>query len=101
MLRGLGLKPELIGAAETRRRLPVLEGGERPAGALMHRDAIVHHDAVLYAYRAAARRLGVRLLEDCEALEGLVSGAAVAGVRTSSGADRSTPLCNYAGGSSW
>ena len=47
MLRGLGLKPELIGAAETLRRLPVLAGGERPAGALMHRDAIVHHDAVL------------------------------------------------------
>jgi sarcosine oxidase subunit beta len=98
MLRGLGLKPELIGAAETLRRLPVLEGGERPAGALMHRDAIVHHDAVLYAYRAAARRLGVRLLEDCEALEVLVSGTAIAGIRTSSGEIRGTTLVNAAGG---
>ena len=98
MLRGLGLKPELIGAAETLRRLPVLDGGERPAGALMHRDAIVHHDAVLYAYRAAARRLGVRLLEDCEALEVLTSGSAVAGIRTSTGEIRGTTIVNAAGG---
>jgi len=98
MLRGLGLKPELIGAAETLRRLPVLEGGERPAGALMHPDAIVHHDAVLYAYRAAARRLGVRLLEDCEALEVLTSGNAVAGIRTTTGEIRGTTLVNAAGG---
>ena len=85
MLLGLGLRPELIGASETLRRLPVLAGGEKPAGALMHRDAIVHHDAVLYAYRAAAKRLGIRLMEDCEALEVLVNGNAVAGLRTSAG----------------
>ena len=68
MLQGLGLKPDLIGTAETLRRLPILNGGERPAGALMHSDAIVHHDAVLYAYRAACHRQGIKLGENCEVL---------------------------------
>ncbi len=98
MLRGLGLKPQLIGPAETLRRLPVLEGGERPAGALMHPDAIVHHDAVLYAYRAAARRLGVRLMEQTEVLEVLKQGDEVAGVRTADGEVRASKVVNAAGG---
>jgi sarcosine oxidase subunit beta len=98
MLRGLGLRPELIGAGETLRRLPILAEGERPAGALMHRDAIVHHDAVLYAYRAAARRLGIHLREDCEALEPLIGGNAIAGVRTGSGDIAGPVLVNAAGG---
>jgi len=49
MLRGLGLRPELIGASETLRRLRVLVGGEAPAGALMQRDPSVQHAAVLYS----------------------------------------------------
>jgi len=98
MLRGLGLKPELIGSAQTLRRLPVLEGGERPAGALLHNDAIVHHDAVLYAYRAAARRLGVSLMEDSEVLEVLRRGDEVAGVRTAAGEIQAPVVVNAAGG---
>ena len=98
MLRGLGLSPELIGEAETLRRLPVLKGGERPVGALMHRDAIVHHDAVLYGYRAACRRAGVELLENREAIEVLVGGEAVFGVRTSDGEIRAPIVVNAAGG---
>jgi sarcosine oxidase subunit beta len=98
MLRGLALSPELVGTAETLRRLPVLAGGERPAGALFHRDAIVHHDAVLYAYRAACRRFGVHLIEDCEAIEPLVSGREIAGVKTASGDIRAPIVVNAAGG---
>src|SRR5262249_13018193 len=98
MLRRLGLAPELVGAAETLRRLPVLEGGERPAGALMHRDAIVHHDAVLYAYRTEARRRSVRLLEGREALELLTSGGRIAGIRTGSGDIVAPVVVNAAGG---
>ena len=98
MLRGLGLRPELFGASETLRRLSVLAGGEKPAGALMHRDAIVHHDAVLYAYRGAAERLGIRLTENCEALDMLASGNAVAGLRTSAGDIKAATVVNAAGG---
>ena len=98
MLRSLGLKPELIGSAETMRRLPVLEGGKRPTGALMHSDAIVHHDAVLYAYRAAARRLGIRLMEETEVVEVLRQGDEVTGVRTAAGEVRAGLVVNAAGG---
>ena len=88
MLRGLGLKPELVGSAETLRRLPILEGGDRPSGALMHDDAIVHHDAVMSAYRAACaparhrrRRRRARSSKSSRA------GAQIAGVRTGSRRD--------------
>jgi sarcosine oxidase, subunit beta len=98
MLRGLGLAPELIGGAETLRRLPVLAGGERPVGALTHRDAIVHHDAVLHAYRAACLRRGVTLIENCEAIEPLLNGARVEGIRTATGDIRAPIVVNAAGG---
>lgn len=98
MLRGLGLRPELIGRAETLRRLPILEGGERPAGALLHRDAIVHHDAVLHAYRAAARKLGVRLMEGIEALAVLANAGKVEGLRSGAGDILAPVVVNAAGG---
>jgi sarcosine oxidase subunit beta len=98
MLRGLGLTTELIGPDETLRRLPILAGGERPAGSLMHRDAIVHHDAVLFAYRAACLRRGVRLVENCEAIEPLLSGARIEGVCTTAGDIRAPVVVNAAGG---
>jgi sarcosine oxidase subunit beta len=97
MLRGLGLSPELIGKAETLRRLPVLAGGEDPVGALMHRDAIVHHDAVLYAYRRACRNAGVELLENCEAID-VLRADAVSGVRTGAGDILAPLVVNAAGG---
>jgi glycine/D-amino acid oxidase-like deaminating enzyme len=98
MLRGLGLRPELVGGAETLRRLPILAGGDRPAGALMHDDAIVHHDAVMSAYRAACRRAGVAVEEGSEVVEALRSGPQIVGVRTQIGEIRAPVVVNATGG---
>lgn len=62
--REFGLRTELLDGAATVRRLPILRGGEPPAGALLHADASVHHDSVMFAYRAACRRAGVELREN-------------------------------------
>lgn len=98
MLRGLGLEPELVGSAETLRRLPILEGGDRPSGALLHDDAIVHHDAVMSAYRAACRRAGIAVEEASEVLEVQRTGARVAGVRTAATEIRAPLVVNATGG---
>jgi sarcosine oxidase subunit beta len=98
MLRGLGLRPELVGGAETLRRLPILEGGDRPAGALLHNDAIVHHDAVMSAYRAACRNAGIAIEEDTEVLEIQRSGSTVIGVRTAREEIRAPLVVNATGG---
>ena len=54
--REFALRTELLDGPATLRRLPILSGGEPPLGALIHADASVHHDAVMFAYRAACRR---------------------------------------------
>lgn len=46
----LGITSALLSPDETLRHLPVFEGGEPVAGAVLSDDAIVHHDAVVWAY---------------------------------------------------
>lgn len=98
MLRRLGLKPDLLSGKAALRRLPILEGGDEPAGALLHNDAIVHHDAVLSAYRAACGRNGVAIEEGKEVIEVLRAGSAVAGVRLKDEEIRVPLVVNATGG---
>jgi glycine/D-amino acid oxidase-like deaminating enzyme len=46
----IGVDSRLLSPEDTLRRLPVLRGGEPVAGAVLHDDAIVHHDAVVWAH---------------------------------------------------
>jgi sarcosine oxidase subunit beta len=50
MHRRLGIRSALLTPAETIRHLPVFEGGEQVAGSVLSDDAIVHHDAVVWAH---------------------------------------------------
>lgn len=70
MHHALGLESRLLSADETLRRLPVLRGGEPVAGAVLHDDAIVHHDAVVWAHLEHLATRGIRL----------VAGASVTGI---------------------
>ena len=46
----LGITSALLSPDETLRHLPVFEGGEPVAGSVLSDDAIVHHDAVVWAH---------------------------------------------------
>jgi sarcosine oxidase subunit beta len=81
MLSGLGIRPRLLDRRGALRRLPVLRRGESPEAAILGRDAIVHHDAVVYAYRRAAKAAGLDLRERTEVLAIDTEGGAVTGVR--------------------
>lgn len=98
MLRELGIPASLSGPREARQRLPVLRGGEPPAGAMLGRDAIVHHDAVVYAYRKACVAAGVRLLERREVVGLSTRAGAVAGVALRDGEILAPIVVNAAGG---
>jgi sarcosine oxidase subunit beta len=50
MHRRLGIRSALLSPDETLRHLPVFEGGEPVAGSVLSDDAIVHHDAVVWAH---------------------------------------------------
>ena len=46
----IGVASRLLSPDDTLRRLPILRGGEPVAGAVLNDDAIVHHDAVVWAH---------------------------------------------------
>lgn len=81
MLRSFGVETSLCDANATLDRLPILRGGERPAGALIRpRDAIVHHDALIYGFRRRILDAGVTLRETHEVVDIEVQAGRVAGV---------------------
>ncbi len=98
MLEGLDMPAEFHRGAAVVRRLPILEGGEPPVGCLIRPDAVVHHDALLYAYRRAIRRLGVELREQCRVRAILTSADGVRGVETDAGPIEAPVVINATGG---
>ena len=46
----IGVGSRFLSPDETLRHLPILRGGEPVAGAVLNDDAIVHHDAVVWAH---------------------------------------------------
>jgi sarcosine oxidase subunit beta len=98
MLSGLGLDPEVHRGEAVVRRLPILQGGDTPVGCLIRPDAAVHHDALLYAYRAAIARAGVDIRER-EAVTRIVRrGESIEGVETESGTIAAPIVVNATGG---
>jgi sarcosine oxidase subunit beta len=97
MLRELGLKTDLEVGPRTVERLPILEGGAAPAGALIRPDASVHHDAVMFAYRRACLGVGIEIREGVEVSDVLSAGGRAAGV-IAADAEISAPLLINAAG---
>ena len=58
----IGVQSRFLSPDDTLRRLPVLRGGEPVAGAVVHDDAIVHHDAVVWAHLEHLARTPVQIL---------------------------------------
>lgn len=85
MHHGLGIRSRLLPPEATLRRLPILLGGDPVAGSVMHDDAIVHHDAVVWAHIEHLAGRGPRILTGTSAV-GVVRGdAGVVAVETTAG----------------
>jgi len=98
MLKKERCDARLLDPEETLRLMPILQGGERPAGGMLGpRDVIVHHDAVIYAYRHACIESGVTLIENCAVTGVDVSAGRVSGVHTSRGRLDADVVVNAAG----
>jgi sarcosine oxidase subunit beta len=82
----IGIASELLDHDGVLRAVPVLRGGEAPAAGVVHEgDAIVHHDAVLWAHLEALARTRVRLLPGTTVTGIRRDEAGVSGVETSRG----------------
>ncbi|MFL5689253.1 MAG: NAD(P)/FAD-dependent oxidoreductase [Chloroflexota bacterium] len=95
----IGVASRFLSPDETLRHLPVLRGGDEVAGAVLNDDAIVHHDAVVWAHlEHLARVPGVRIVTDTS-IKGVLRGdAAVEGLETSRGRIATRAVLNGAGG---
>jgi len=99
MLRETRCPARLLDTRRTLATMPILEGGERPAGAMLGpRDVIVHHDAVIYAYRAACVAGGVALVEQCCVSAVHVTAGRATGVETTHGRFDAPIVVNATGG---
>lgn len=97
----IGVRSRLLSPDDTLRRLPVFLGGEPVAGAVLHDDAIVHHDAVVWAHLehlAAAPPGAVSLLSDTRVTGIERDGGGVRGVVTDRGLIEARHVVNVAGG---
>jgi len=95
----MGVGSRLLGPDEALRLLPLLRGGEPVAGAVLHdRDAIVHHDAVVWAHLERLARTTVRLATGAEVVGFHRDGDRVAGVRTSHGTIATRTVVNATDG---
>ncbi len=93
----LGVSSRLLGPDDTLRRLPVLRGGEPVAGSVVSDDAIVHHDAVVWAHLEHLARLGIAVVAPAsvEAIE--MTAGRVSAVATDRGRIATEHVFNTAG----
>ncbi len=94
----IGVGSALLSPDETLRRLPILRGGEPVAGAVLNDDAIVHHDAVVWAHLEHLADTSVRVMPGTT-VRGIVHDErGVQGVETDRGRIVTSTVLNAAGG---
>ena len=95
----IGVHSALLSPDDTLRRLPVLRGGDPVAGAVLNDDdAIVHHDAVVWAHLEHLAGQAVQLLPGVSVRSITVGDAGVESVDTDRGRIATRVVVNAAGG---
>ncbi|HXI80103.1 MAG TPA: FAD-binding oxidoreductase [Verrucomicrobiae bacterium] len=94
----IGVRSALLSPDETLRRLPILRGGEPVAGAVLNDDAIVHHDAVVWAHVEHLAGTSVRILPGTAVRAIVRSQRGVNAVETDRGRIETAVVLNAAGG---
>ncbi len=93
----LGLNVRLIEADEVTRLIPALNPQLTKGGILQLNGGFARHDAVVWAYARAARRLGVDIRPYTEVTDIGVKSGAVTGVNTTKGEIETRTVVNAAG----
>ena len=94
----IGVASQFLSPDDTLRRLPVLRGGDPVAGAVLNDDAIVHHDAVVWAHLEHLAGTSVRVMPGVS-VQGIAAGdKGVQAVETDRGRIATRAVLNAAGG---
>ncbi|MEO0327645.1 MAG: sarcosine oxidase subunit beta family protein [Pseudomonadota bacterium] len=88
-MRMAGIDAELMGPAELRKLVPILDFDNArfpiQGGLMQRRGGTVRHDAVAWGYARGADMRGVDIIQNCEVTDVRVEGDKVVGVETSRG----------------
>jgi sarcosine oxidase subunit beta len=96
MWRAVGIDARLHDSATTLKRVPILQGGERPVGSVLSSAHLVHHDAAVHGAYLAALERGIDVRLGVEALGLDVVGGAVVAVETTTGRIEADAVINAA-----
>ncbi len=94
----IGIPSAFLSPDDTLRHLPVFRGGEPVAGSVLSDDAIVHHDAVVWAHLDHLRRLDVEVHPRTTVTGIERDGHGVSAVLTDRGRIATGAVINAAGG---
>ena len=99
MQHRIGVGSRWLSPDDTVRHLPILRDGDPVAGAVLNDDAIVHHDAVVWAHLEHLARSGAVRILPGTAVTAIVRGdGGVEAVETSRGRIDTPAVLNGAGG---
>jgi sarcosine oxidase subunit beta len=93
----LGVQTEWLSGDEVRRRLPLTKFDDALAGTFNPNDGLVDPNSVVAGYIHAARRSGIKAINDVEVIGIRVSGDQVIGVETAQGSIETRLVLNTAG----
>jgi heterotetrameric sarcosine oxidase beta subunit len=97
MQHSVGVKSRLLSAEEFMEEIPYLHVTDLVGGAFNQRDGTVHHDAVLWAFERAVKKMGVEVLEGVECRNIITASGKAVGADTTAGSIRSTAVIVAAG----
>ncbi len=96
--QSFGLKTELLNKKDVRKLIPTLNPEMVSGGTLQTNGGFARHDAVVWAYAGAAKRLDVDIFPYTEVTGIQVESGSVNSVKTSKGEIRTNLVVNAAGG---
>src|SRR5258705_7824137 len=94
----IGVGSRWLSPDETVRHLPILRDGDPVAGAVLNDDAIVHHDAVVWAHLEHLARTSVRIVTGTTVRAIVRDDRGVEAVDTDRGRIETRAVLNAAGG---
>ena len=95
--RELGLTTTLLDAEEVMRLIPAMNPDVIAGGLLQAKGGFARHDAAIWGYARAARRLGVDIFPSTEVMDIVVKSGRVQSVKTSGGEVEARTVVNAAG----
>jgi heterotetrameric sarcosine oxidase beta subunit len=94
---GLGVRSRILSREEVLEMVPTLKAPDVVGASFNQRDGTVHHDAVLWAFERAVKKMGVEVLEGVKCRNIITASGKAVGAVTSAGEIKARKVVNATG----